>query len=51
MTTYAGLKMDSADAALVRVAEREGLERMFTVDRTDFTVYRINDQEAFDLLP
>lgn len=51
MATYADRDMDLADAALVHVAEREGLERIFTVDRTDFTVYRINGQDAFELLP
>jgi hypothetical protein len=51
MATYADREMDLADAALVHVAEREGLERIFTVDRTDFTVYRINGQDAFELLP
>jgi len=34
------LPMDLADAALVRVAEKENLRRVFTVDRRDFSVYR-----------
>jgi predicted nucleic acid-binding protein len=51
MATYADCEMDLADAALVRVAEREDLGRIFTVDRTDFTVYRINGQAAFELIP
>ncbi len=51
MATYADREMDLADAALVHVAEREGVERIFTVDRTDFTVYRINGQDVFQLLP
>lgn len=51
MATYSDREMDLADAALVHVAEREGLTRIFTVDRTDFTVYRINGQDAFELLP
>ena len=41
MEKYADLPMDLADAALVRVAERDGLRTVFTVDRRDFTVYRL----------
>ena len=33
------LPMDLADAALVRVAEREKLRRIFTLDRRDFQIY------------
>ena len=51
MATYSDREMDLADAALVRVAEREGVETIFTVDRIDFTVYRINGRRAFRLIP
>jgi len=34
------LPMDLADAALVRVAERERVRRIFTVDRRDFGIHR-----------
>ena len=40
MRKYRDLPMDLADAALVRLAEREGLRRVFTIDRRDFSVYR-----------
>jgi predicted nucleic acid-binding protein len=40
MRKYKDLPMDMADAALVRVAERERLRRIFTLDRRDFLVYR-----------
>ena len=40
MHKYRDLPMDMADAALVRVAERERLRRVFTLDRRDFSVYR-----------
>src|SRR6266571_2713790 len=40
MRKYKDLPMDLADAALVRVAEREKLPRIFTIDRRDFEVYR-----------
>ena len=40
MRKYRDLPMDLADAALVRVAERERIRRIFTTDRRDFTLYR-----------
>lgn len=40
MRKYRDLPMDLADAALVRVAEREKLRRVFTLDRRDFSLYR-----------
>ena len=42
MIEYADRPMDLADADLVRVAEREGIMGIFTVDRNDFTVYRLD---------
>ena len=50
MAKYGDRPMDLADAALVRVAEREGLEAIFTVDETDFSVYRINGRTRFRLV-
>jgi hypothetical protein len=44
MSKYADRPMDLADAALVRVAEREGIRKIFTVDRKDFSVYRLHGQ-------
>lgn len=51
MEKYRDLPMDMADAALVRVAEREGLRRILTLDRTDFGVYRLARKGKFTLLP
>lgn len=34
------LKPDLADATLVHLAEREGIETIFTLDQRDFSVYR-----------
>lgn len=45
------LPMDLADAALVRVAEREKLRRTFTLDRRDFQLYRPSGLGKFLLLP
>jgi hypothetical protein len=42
MRKYADRPMDLADAALLRVAERESIRTIFTVDRKDFSVYRLH---------
>lgn len=51
MSKYRDLPMDLADAALVRVAEREKIERVFTIDQSDFRVYRPKGIDAFEVLP
>ena len=45
------LPMDLADAALVRVAEREDFTRIFTLDRRHFSVYRPGRRRRFSILP
>jgi len=50
MEKYRDLPMDMADAALVRVAERENLRRILTVDQRDFSVYRLGGEGRFTLL-
>jgi len=51
MEKYRDLPMDLADAALVRVAEREKVSRVFTLDRRDFAVYRPAGIGRFELIP
>jgi len=51
MKKYSGRQMDMADAALLRVAERDRLRSVFTVDRADFSVYRISGGRRLALLP
>jgi len=51
MEKYYDLPMDLADAALVRVAERENVRRIFTLDRRDFSVYRPMGGGRFNILP
>ncbi len=51
MQKYRDLPMDLADAALVRVAEREGMRRVFTIDRRDFALYRPAKIGRFEILP
>jgi len=51
MKKYRDLPMDLADAALVAVAEREKIRRMFTLDRRGFEVYRPAKLNRFIVLP
>ncbi len=51
MHKYKDLPMDLADAALVRVAEREVIRRVFTIDRRDFTLYRPAKIGRFQIIP
>lgn len=51
MAKYQDLPMDFADAALVRVAERHRIGRIFTVDHRDFSVYRPNHVKSFTIIP
>lgn len=50
MNKYGDLPMDFADASLVRIAERERIRRIFTIDR-DFEVYRPRGLGRFQILP
>jgi len=51
MVQYKDHPMDFADAALVRVAEREKLRRILTIDRRDFAVYRPSRLGRFAIIP
>lgn len=51
MRKYRDLPMDLADAALVTVAERDGIPRIFTLDQKHFRVYRPARIGHFALLP
>ena len=51
MEKYHDLPMDLADAALVRVAERENLTEIFTLDRRHFSIYRPGRRRRFGILP
>lgn len=51
MLKYADQPMDLADAALVTVAEREGIRTIFTVDKKDFSVYRLHGRGRFTIIP
>jgi predicted nucleic acid-binding protein len=47
---YGDLPMDFADAALVRVAERDGLKTILSFDK-HFHVYRLPRRGRFEVLP
>jgi hypothetical protein len=48
---YADRPMDLADAALIRIAEREGVRKIFTADKRDFAVYRIHGRIRPSIIP
>lgn len=50
MSKYRDRPMDLADASLVRVAERDGIETIVTLDR-DFQIYRAAGIGALKILP
>jgi len=50
MHKYRDQRMDLGDAALVRLAAREHLTTIFTLDR-DFQVYRIGGTGRFTIVP
>ena len=51
MRKYRDLPMDLADASLVAVAERDGVNKVFTLDRRDFSVYRLARGGRFSVIP
>ena len=51
MGKYRDRGMELADAALIRTAERENVRKFFTVDRSDFAVYRLHGRVRPIILP
>jgi predicted nucleic acid-binding protein len=51
MEKYRDTPMDLADAALVCVAERDNITRIFTLDRRHFSVYRPGARRRFGIVP
>jgi uncharacterized protein len=51
MKRYEGIRPQLADAALVYLAEREGIETIFTLDRRDFSIYRTARRRSLRILP
>ena len=48
---YRRIGAQVADAALVYLAEREETETVFTLDRRDFSIYRLAGNRGLHLLP
>src|SRR5262249_51369617 len=48
---YESMGAHLADAALVPLADREGIASVFTLDRRDFSVYRLKRNRPLKLLP
>lgn len=51
MQRYRDTPMDLADASLVAVAESLGNQRIFTLDRRHFSVYRLANGLGLELVP
>lgn len=51
MRKYRDLPMDIADATLVALAERERINRIFTIDRRDFSIYKPAGMKRFEIIP
>ncbi len=51
MEKYHDRPMDFADATLVRLAGRESVTTVFTIDHDDFETYRIGGRRRFRITP
>ena len=51
MSQYSDRPMDFADATLVHLAAREHLSLVFTIDRDDFSTYRLPNRKKFTIVP
>jgi hypothetical protein len=51
MRKYHDLPMALAEAALVALAERERINRIFTIDRRDFSIYKPAGMKRFEIIP
>ena len=51
MNKYKDLPINFGDATLVHVANREKIPKVFTLDRRDFSVYRLTRNQSFTIVP
>jgi uncharacterized protein len=51
LETYADNQLDFTDAAIVAMAERMAITRVYTLDRRDFSIIRPRHCEYFELFP
>lgn len=48
---YADAQLDFVDTAIMTIAERENITRVFTLDRRDFSLVRPKHCDYFEILP
>jgi hypothetical protein len=51
LTRYRKIGAQLADACLVYLAERDGVDTVFTLDRRDFSVYRYDRNRRLKMIP
>ena len=51
MKKYGNLRPQFADVMLVYMADRENIKTIFTLDRRDFSVYRVGRKGSFRIVP
>jgi hypothetical protein len=51
LARYRKMGAQIADGALVYLADREGIDTVFTLDRRDFLVYRLGNGRSLHVLP
>jgi uncharacterized protein len=51
MDKYKNIRPQLADASLVYLAERDGFEVVFTLDRRDFAVFNAGRKRTFSIIP
>jgi predicted nucleic acid-binding protein len=51
MEKYRNIRPQLADVALLYLAERDGFDVIFTLDRRDFSVYQAGRKHAFHIIP
>ena len=51
MERYRDMPMDYADATLVALGEEMKTNTVFTLDRRGFETYRLNQRQAFEIVP
>ncbi len=51
MKKYRDLPMDFADGTLVALGEQLETDLVFTLDRRDFSIYRLNGKKPFQIFP
>ena len=50
MNNYADREVDLADASLVMLAERSGTSDIITIERADFSTFRLSRKRTFNIL-